>query len=239
VARLWHTCLLGHALLVLVLIGMYVLIPAARMAFVREDGLIEQGTAVAYLLAGVYGIAAWLAARGNRPSALLLAVPALALLGFLDEVSYGQSFLRFSAPIIAKTELDSGHDLLQMATKNVNVVSLCLIVPAGAAAMWIVMRNARLQRFTRGVWQLPPGRFVVTAVALGVMAQIIDTAKIDYLRSVVAIEETLELLAATTMLSAAAAIGLSRQPGQAIVETSMDEAAPIRVVEPTAHRRAA
>ena len=78
-----------------------------------EDGLIENLSAGAFCLAFLCGAALLLRGvhrRFDRRWTVLVTV--LGLMGFLDEVSYGERLFDLKMPMLAKIKLDAAHDLI-------------------------------------------------------------------------------------------------------------------------------
>ena len=78
-----------------------------------EDSLIENLSAGAFCLAFLCGVA--LLIRGVRrrfDRRWIVLVTVLGLLGFLDELSYGERLFDLKMPMLAKIKLDAAHDLI-------------------------------------------------------------------------------------------------------------------------------
>lgn len=83
-----------------------------RNVFTEEDFLIENLSALFFLVGGVYG--GWCLWRciGHRWAFLLITT--LGFVGFLDEISFGQRLFGFSMPTIAGVDVDGVHDLVRI-----------------------------------------------------------------------------------------------------------------------------
>ncbi|MEQ8952557.1 MAG: hypothetical protein RL120_00355 [Gammaproteobacteria bacterium] len=90
---------------------------AARSFVFDEDRLVENISAAVFLGAGVYAARLWLMNTWSAPlDKLALAVIAvLGLIGFLDEISFGERMLRFDVHVIAGTRIDGVHDFVEVA----------------------------------------------------------------------------------------------------------------------------
>lgn len=85
------------------------MLPAWRSHIIIEDCLIENLSALFYLSATAFAIIS----RVKRPAFKLLqtALPLLALLAFLDELSFGQRLFNLEAPKLCGYTIDAIHDL--------------------------------------------------------------------------------------------------------------------------------
>lgn len=84
-----------------------------RTLLTEEDSLIENLSALFFLVSGIYGCWCLWQSTGHRWSFLLIAT--LGFVGCLDEISFGQRLLGFSMPTIAGVEnVDGVHDLVRI-----------------------------------------------------------------------------------------------------------------------------
>jgi hypothetical protein len=188
-------------------VTVYTLVPEWRNQFADEDSLIEWCTAVFYLGGFLLGMHAVSRSRaGRRVRLLLLAVPMLCLLGLLEELSYGERLFGFQAPEIYGTKFDALHDI-GLLVSNVFGGAALLATALGSAgiAFWL-LRRVDLQRRAFELLKAHPAlRFVLAALILGLLAQVIDLGFASS-RLVIAAEESLEMYGALAMLFAAIAI---------------------------------
>ena len=85
----------------------------------REDHFLENLTSGALLGSALYGLTNW---RARQPHKNAIATfTALAFVGFLDEVSFGQRVFGFTAPMAGGTSLDGLHDLTNMLKKVISI----------------------------------------------------------------------------------------------------------------------
>jgi predicted DNA-binding transcriptional regulator AlpA len=110
----------------------YVKFPAYRYLFVEEDQLVENLTAVFYLTSVV--LAVWLFTRDRRSDTrMILLIPALiGLVGFLDELSWGETIFGLSMPVIAGDKINGLHDfidlVLEIYSRQYTVVRVALFL---------------------------------------------------------------------------------------------------------------
>jgi len=92
------------------IIFLYVILPGFRNYLFREDGLIENLTAVIFFCA-FYVSTMFFFTKGKRQKSLLV-IAFIGLLGFLDEVSFGERHFGLNMPRIDGLKFDAIHDVL-------------------------------------------------------------------------------------------------------------------------------
>ena len=106
-----HVVFLGISVLVVCVV--YVWFPTSyRDPFLVEDHLIENLSAVFFLGACVLGFLFFMKTKAHRKIFLLFS--AVGLLGFLDELSFGERMFRLSMPRIGGTQIDAAHDFVYL-----------------------------------------------------------------------------------------------------------------------------
>lgn len=187
----------------------FVLFAGDRSALLVEDGPIETGTVIVFAVAAVIG------ARASYRSGIsaMWLVPGFAILGVLDELSFGARLFGFGLPTIGGQEVDSLHDVFDLADHFVAQIGLSrtaaaggvLLLCAGLLALRPIRRSAT--RLASWVWARPPLRLVALSVGLLIAAVLIDqVGSSDATRFV---EEMLEFTAAGLVLIASTEIGRS------------------------------
>jgi hypothetical protein len=86
--------------------------PELRGEFLYEDRLVENWSTGLFLAAFVVGLFLFLWIKNI--SKISLVVPILGLLGFLEEISFGERYFKLTMPIVAGVKLDSIHDLVDL-----------------------------------------------------------------------------------------------------------------------------
>jgi hypothetical protein len=79
----------------------YVNLPSYRHLLIQENSLLENLTAVFYLIAALMGVELF---RRNKNSLELPLPTLLGVIGFLDELQWGETLLNLSMPIVAGTK---------------------------------------------------------------------------------------------------------------------------------------
>ena len=184
----------------------YVLLASALTR--EEDGLTESVSALTFLLAAVVACRAmWTSAAGG-PRIVAAMIGASALLGFLDEISFGRTLVfRYREPVIYGKPIDGAHDFFSvgydmLVTEFSGIMLwavLAALVAAGLGMLWLMRRIMRdLDSQTVGL------RYLVCGCAIVFLAIVIDlgfaTSDFAY-----AMEEILELDTALVLTAGAAA----------------------------------
>lgn len=78
----------------------------------QEDGLIENLSAGICL--GTFFLGIILTIKNLRPSKIIIASSFLSLLGFLDELSYGERIFKIKMPTLYSVKVDGIHDFLEV-----------------------------------------------------------------------------------------------------------------------------
>jgi hypothetical protein len=197
--RPFHLLLLAAAAVILLSSFALASGPAAAWAF-AEDRHVETLSAALFLTAGA--VAALRLARGEAPTFWLVLTVGIGVVGFLDELSFGERILGFEPPMVGGVRIDAVHDLLQLLRRgaersvgNVAVLWAGLLAGLAALAGAVVWTVARFP--VRGVTLL------AGAVAAVTLAQVLDL-KIAALNHPIVkasfAEESLELMAGALMI---------------------------------------
>ena len=211
----------GTFLLVIVLVNAAGLVAYFSVAesdplrdfLVDEDRLIESLSAAVFFLAFLGG--AVLLVRGVRrrfDRRWLMLVTSLGLLGFLDELSYGERIFGLKMPKIAKIKLDAAHDVIDWLYYEGPLVvarhrGLCLLGLVAA----IVLISFGLIRLRHRLWDLACDRgnyplyaLLAFFVAFLACAVTIDLGILDpWSTDLPIVEELLELSAAIALVFSA------------------------------------
>lgn len=95
---------------------LYALFPHLRKGFVSEDQFIENASAFLCLASFLLGVV-FLAARDAKAHRKVDAiVPVLGLVGFLDEISFGERVFHIRMPIVYGVKVDGFHDVFFSCT---------------------------------------------------------------------------------------------------------------------------
>ena len=199
----WYFALAGTLLaLVVVIYGFSS--PAVRRDLSREHGVVETPTAVFFLTASVLGAYRLRKARARWRDVRWI-VPAVALVGMLDEVNWIMFPLGVRRPLVLGHRVDGLHDIVEMCVHWLrheapwwSTIVVGLVVAAGiacaAGAHW-----RRWPEVSGSAWW----PFFVSALALGIAAQAVDVLASQRNRLATLCEEILELDAAVALVFAA------------------------------------
>jgi uncharacterized membrane protein YhdT len=82
-----------------------------------EDQLVETLSAIMFLGASLYAARRWWIDAGTSPldRLALAGLAAIALVGFMDEISFGERVFRFDVYEIAGVRIDGAHDFIEVA----------------------------------------------------------------------------------------------------------------------------
>ena len=176
--------------------------PSQRPWLAADNGLTDAATAVVLAVTVVVGC--WAIHRIPRAGAWRWLLPTTALLGFVDEVYSGGSFLGIRAPRLGSVTVDGIPALLaagqDLAQTRLGLSPLDLAAAAALAAALGAFVLARRRRATRAAAWLadrPPAVHLVAAGTLAMAAVALDLfGELAVLRFM---EEWLELAAAALL----------------------------------------
>jgi hypothetical protein len=188
----------------------FAIMPSARDRLVTEDGIIETTTAMAFLGAAILGLYAVVTSGARR---LYWLIPAFGLFGFLDEMSFGARLFGFPLPVIDGLEIDSFHDIFDLADRAAGdlgvsrtQIAAVLVVAAVAVAVYLV-RSGRMRVIPSWLTRHRP--ILLSAMALGLLLVAIGLDLIGSSTVARFAEETAEFAAAGLVAVAAADIARS------------------------------
>jgi hypothetical protein len=179
--------------------------PEYRPYLVEEDSLIENASALFFLLTFLWGLR--LGHRHTQLRFMLWVVSGIGLLGFLDEISFGERLLSLSMPWINGVKIDAAHDLFGLAcvtAKQLVLHQTEWLFPLVAGGSIIAIpsmvkhRNVVFHRFCTLI-KRPSSTLGLTFIAILSTALIID---LDLIHNywLFALEELLELNAALALI---------------------------------------
>lgn len=182
----------------------YIYLPSYRHYFVTEDSLIENLSA-AFFLSSCFLAFLFSIKRKNHTKAFVL-ISALGLLGFLDELSFGERLFGFSMPRIAGVKIDAAHDFVDLGCKIFNKIicshTMYVYLLAGIGGIVIMAFSrywSKLKNPISGIFRYPPYIFLLFFVVLIFSALLIDLEIMHY-RGLVMLEELFEMNAAIALL---------------------------------------
>ena len=181
------------------LASIYWLVPALRKPLVREDNLLEMATALLFLATIILGTRALLRLPLAQRTWSDWLVPGLALLGFLEEVSFGRLFFD-KRPIVEGVKIDAIDDYLRVGLAlwesgayDGLIRSVALSVAAIlVAALWVC------RRYLLSLAHRLPVQFCAVCMLFVAVASVLDLGLIEH-HFLVFLEEYLEMLAAVAL----------------------------------------
>jgi glycosyltransferase involved in cell wall biosynthesis len=173
-----------------------------------EDGFVETITALVFLTAGLIGLGQFF---NHRRCWISLAIGALGLMAFLDELSFGERLLGYEAPIVRGMKIDAAHDLLDLffGLAVTRLSGTQLTVVACAMCMGAVVIAYRYRRRLHSLWGCSRAIPFIAFTALALMlAYVIDegfenVSGLGDWVPVASFEELFEFVAAVSMACAA------------------------------------
>lgn len=132
---------------VLIALGVYTWVPEYRDYLMMEDRLIENLSAFFYISTFFLSLVVFLKSKEHRKT--LIVISAVGLLGFLDELSFGEKIFGFKMPRFAGVKIDAAHDLFFLGYKLVkprvlsHITYVYLLIGVGAIFSGIVTLKYR------------------------------------------------------------------------------------------------
>lgn len=198
----------------------YAWVPGARAGVLEEDHFVEWLSALTFLAAGLVG--AWCLLRGRSPGErLAVAVAALlGLLGFADELSFGERLFALDMPRIRGLKIDGAHDFAEVVAKGARdlfraapvLVGLGAAAVAGAGLMIAWRFKYPLLGLAREATATTPRLALLAAAAAVGLATLIDLPLAVFDHDFVKATEELIELAAAALLLAVPILAASRRP---------------------------
>jgi len=185
----------------------YDLLPSCRDALIQEDQLTENLSVILFLYAALSGLLILVRSKNHERRRLLFVVTAAALLGFFEEISYGESLLGLKMPVVNNTKIDAGHDVILLTYRTLHgladahlillLVGLAGVAVASFALLWRY-RNVIRERLPGLAWDAPI-LLLLCFVVFVTVAQIIDLELVVN-RRLFLLEEMLELNSAVALV---------------------------------------
>ncbi len=97
--------------------SLYILFPTLRDNLVQEDKFLENLTALVFFQGFIVGMIGLYKFKKLPNKKLYILIPLISLLGFLDELSFGERIVNFQAPVIAGQKIDAAHDFFNLFYK--------------------------------------------------------------------------------------------------------------------------
>jgi hypothetical protein len=180
--------------------------PAAFRVVTADEAAAEKLGALLFLIAALASAARLMLGRGSR------GLDAVVLLfaggAFLDEISFGETLIGFTAPRLAGVKIDGLHDLLSVAkvlgrrAVGLHADALALAALGVAAAAALRWRRAIVEAASAALLPGEAAAASVCAAAVMVvvaMALDLELAFVPEFVEAIRLEEALELAAAVTL----------------------------------------
>src|SRR3990172_817979 len=169
-------------------------IPAYRRYLREEDSLVENLSAAFFVFSCF--LALLILKKRKDHKKLLILISGLALLGFLDELSFGERIFGLSMPRIGGVKIDAAHDLFDLAHRELGKFPYLV---AGIGAISAIAFFKYWSRAVTAMLGTPrhPHHFLILFFGIQILAALlIDT--LEY-RPLFVLEELLEMNAAIAL----------------------------------------
>lgn len=177
--------------------GIYFWFPEYAHHLVEEDHLVENLSSYTYLLA--FFFAAWAMIRYEQWRLFTAAVCVLSLVGYLSEVSFGETVLEMEMPVVYGVKVDAAHDLVMLIYvilhDQIGKPGIAALVLLATVLLAIVIwkKRSRLRKKTANIHRFAPGHYLGLFLLFLGTALVIDL-KEHYVPYAIA-EELFELYA--------------------------------------------
>lgn len=218
----------------------YFLIPALRSPLIAEDQFLENLTAILFFDGFVLGLFSLAQTKTKKYRSIFSFIPLISLLGFLDEISFGQRLFSIKMPVVGGTRIDAIHDFNSVAKSQLSQllhglsitfpdiypllvlgIKISAVVLAGAGIFALTQKRKKIVASSQKLFhKYPPFRFLLLAASFGLISQLIDLEFVKY-QFLVFVEELFEMNIALSMLFASFAIAKAKaQEGYLDTESS-------------------
>ncbi len=185
--------------------GVYFWVPNYMGYLLNEDSLIENLSAGLYLISFCMGLLFFLKSKMRRKA--LIVVSAVSLLGFLDELSFGERLFGLDMPLIYGVKIDAAHDfiylackvMLKLATTYPTYMILFLLTGIITVTVSLLKHRSKLAKIITSIYHEEPFVFVLFFTILVFFSIVIDL-DIVHNKVLVMVEELFEMNAALALL---------------------------------------
>jgi len=212
-----------------------------RYLLIEEDALVENLTAIFFLLAFVLGLSFFFKLRRRRVHWSLAMLAFVALIGFLDEISFGERLFNLSMPVWGGVQLDAVHDVVELVYKNISpgliLIAGGILASLGAAlTLWVFAKNTGGIKPSQVLWS--PSFYFVLLFTFFIAAAVLIDLHLFRSRVLFSLEEVFELNAALALFFFSFSLyesardqaeGPGRTPAEEVkrTEAATSEAAPL------------
>jgi hypothetical protein len=207
------------AISILTAFGAYSWMPNYRGYLFREDGLIENLSAVFYLISFFLGLLFFFKSNIHRKA--LIIISAVGLLGFLDELSFGERLFGFNMPQIHGVKIDAVHDFFILGCKAIKELTysypiyVFLFLGVGIIMVTIVTLkySYELKETMSNIYHEPPFILALFFTTIVFSALVIDL-KLVHHGALFMVEELFEMNAAIALLFCCLSLYEQRLPNK-------------------------
>ncbi|HYH15412.1 MAG TPA: hypothetical protein VD794_09330 [Flavisolibacter sp.] len=203
-----HLFLILFILNVTLCTGLFYFVPDLRVSLQSEDRLVENITALFFLLSAVLSLYYLVTNKSRFLRKLCTFVALLGGVAFLDEMSFGERAFNLSMPFIGSQKIDAIHDIiklcfsitLQMLKRlPLPVLALSVTVVGGVMYLMFNRHKKRLYAMTYNIAQTEPYFFLRASIILLMAATFIDFDLFQH-ETLFLLEELFEMNAALALV---------------------------------------
>ena len=213
---------------ILLFLVLFIAFPNLKPLFIQEDNFIENLSAILFFLSFFVGLITLIRSKKTHFHPIYIGIPLLGLIGFLDEISFGERIASFEYPEVYGARIASFHDaidsidhILYRSLKYGDYLLLFLLSAILLVTSFFIVKlilkyrkNLRPNKILAFSEKHPPFRFLLISLGFILIAMMIDFDIIGDHRSAafMFVEEIFEMNAALTFLFGALAIGSRQKP---------------------------
>lgn len=187
--------------------SLHFLFPELNDFLFQEDKLVENLSAIFFLLSFFPGIIYVSRFKEEKNFKVYLALPFIGLIGFLDELGFGDRIFNFDLPIIYGEKFDAVHDIVTISYTLLKIHGSALLFFSLITAFCIIIFSISFKyrkyfsKIPDVLREYPPFGFFLICAGFLLSAQVFDLHFELYLLDAAA-EEVLEMNGALTLLFA-------------------------------------
>ncbi len=205
--RQLFTCFLEIMLGSFILMSIvYIAFPQSRVLYIGEDMLIENTGALFFLTTFLLGLLFLPNQKGEKGFKALIIITLFGLIGFLEEISYGERIFNLNMPHYFGVKFDAIHDLFHVASMELyELLGNSKIILISIFITVLIVLSLALLKYKNRLLQHPYFLFLFLSFVLGFVASIIDLVLFDK-KWLFLFEELLEMNAALALVFAVLSI---------------------------------
>jgi len=185
----------------------YLLFPDHLNYILQEDDLVENISACFYFFSFLFAGKTYVM-KNTTQNRIVKIIFILGLIGFLEEISYGERVFGLFMPHIAGVKIDAAHDLVKLVYikikdfKFLHNIYLYLIISIFVGIILVSLRNFLVMEIMPKLMRKPPYMFLLIFAILLLLSQLVDIRPPVYHQAIYVMEEVLEMNASIALFFA-------------------------------------